>query len=103
MNNNLIDPRYLPSIRWDILRTCRMGGHVGATENMIREVVRSEWIGVTQNAIRDELHYLEDRDLVKIKKSDIYAWRITLTRTGYDIADYQVPCEEGIHRPPPAF
>ena len=97
----MLDPKFLPSIRWDIIRTCRVAGHLGATENMIREVIRSGWVGATQKAIRDELHYLESRKLVTVERSEIAPWRLCLTRYGYDVADYQVPCEDGIHRPPP--
>lgn len=101
MNPTILDPKFLPAIRWDILRTCRVAGYAGATENMIREVIRVGWVNATQKTIRDELHYLESRKLIEIEKSDIHPWRLKLTRYGYDVADYQVECEKGIDRPLP--
>ena len=99
MSATLMDPKFLPAIRWSILRTCRVGGHIGATEAMLLEVVRSEYLGVTKRMIRDELHYLEERELVKVERSEIKPWRATLTNHGFDVADYMVPCHEGINRP----
>ena len=96
----LIDEAMLPGARWDILRTLRVGGHLGATETMIREVLAAGYLGVTKHWIRDQLAYLEARRLIAIKRSEVEPWRATLTRYGYDIADYQVDCEPGIRRPP---
>ena len=100
MSNAGIDKKHLPAVRWDILRTLRVGGHKGATEGMIREVVLEGWMLSTQKLIRDELHYLEARGLIEIEKSELLQWRCKLTRYGYDLADYQVECEDGIRRPP---
>ena len=96
----LIDERFLPGIRWAILRTCRVGGHVGATEIMIREVIAADYTAATRDFVRDQMHYLEARKLVDIHRSEIDPWRAVLTRYGYDVADYQVACEPGIRRPP---
>ena len=95
-----IAAEHLPGIRWAILRTCRVGGHLGATEPMFREVIAAEYVGVTKRFIRDQLHYLEQRKLVQIERSEIRPWRAQLTRYGYDVADYQVECDAGIARPP---
>ena len=100
MQDSLIDERFVPGIRWAILRTCRVGGHLGATEAMIREVVVVDYLGADRKFIRDQLDYLEKRKLVSIHRSEIEPWRVTLTRYGYDVADYQVACEPGIRRPP---
>ncbi|MDE0034340.1 MAG: hypothetical protein OXU75_14580 [Deltaproteobacteria bacterium] len=102
--SSAIDERHLPSARWDILRTLRVGGHLGATENMIRDVLVAGYIGVTRHWIRDQLDYLEARRLITIERLETAPWRMTLTRYGYDVADYQVPCDPGIRRParPPA-
>ena len=101
--NPLIDEAMLPAARWDILRTLRIGGHLGATERMIREVLVAGYLGITQHWLRDQLTYLEDRKLVAIERHAIDPWRVVLTRHGYDVADYQVPCEAGIRRPPRAY
>lgn len=96
----LIDQAMLPGARWDILRTLRVGGHLGATETMIRDVLVAGYLGVTRRWIRDQLDYLESRGLITIRRSEVDAWCATLSRRGYDIADYQVECEAGIRRPP---
>ena len=96
----LIDERMLPSARWAILRTLKVGGHLGATETMIREALIADYLGVTNRWIRDQLVYLESRELVSIERSEIRAWRAELTRHGNDIVDYQVDVEPGITRPP---
>ena len=99
-NTPLIDEAMLPGARWDILRTLRVGGHLGATERMLRDVLVAAYLGITERWIRDQLAYLEDRRLLDLTRSEIEPWRATLTRHGYDVADYQVDCEAGIRRPP---
>ena len=94
-----VDARHLPGMRWDILRTLRVGGHLGATESMIRDVLTAGYVGVTQRVIRDQIDYLERRKLVEVNRSELDPWRLTLTRHGYDVADYQVVCDAGIRRP----
>lgn len=95
-----IDTKYLPAVRWSIVRTLRVGGHLGATETMLMEVLRSEWMTFSQSALRSELHYLESRELIEVEQSEIDPWRARLSRHGYDLADYQIDCLPGIHRPP---
>lgn len=95
-----MDERMLPGVRWTLLRTCRVGGHLGATETMLESVVRSEWLEVTPYGLRDEIHYLESRKLVDVERSDLKPWVVKLTRYGYDVVDYQVECDPGIDRPP---
>lgn len=95
-----ISDEILPSARWSVLRTIHVGGHLGATETMVREVVRAEYLGVTTNFVRDQLDYLEKRKLIALERSEIHPWRATLTRYGYDVCEYQVDCEPGISRPP---
>ncbi len=87
------------SLRWDILRTLRVGGHLGATEKMILPVLRAAYLDVTRHGLRDQLVYLESRALITLNRSDLHPWSATLTRHGYDVADYQVACDAGIDRP----
>jgi len=100
--NPLIDEALLPAARWDILRTLRISGHLGATERMIREVLVAGYLGITRHWLRDQLAYLESRKLIAIERHAVDPWRVVLTRHGYDVADYQVACEPGIRRPPRA-
>ena len=89
----------LPGVRWAILRTIGVGGHLGATEVMCRDVVSAEYLGATRNDIRTQLHYLESRKLIEIERSEIDPWRATLTRYGHDVVEYQVDVAPGIRRP----
>ena len=89
----------LPGIRWEILRTLHVGGRLGATETMCQRVVDAAYLGITSDQMRDQLHYLEERKLVKIQRSEIEDWRMTLTRQGTDLVEYRVDCEPGIARP----
>lgn len=91
---------HIAALRWTILRTLMVGGHVGATEKMCLDVARGEYIGVTAERIRNELDYLESRKLIEIEKSELRAWRAKLTRHGRDVVDYEVDVAPGITRPP---
>lgn len=92
---------HIAGLRWTILRTLMVGGHIGATDKMCLDVGRAEYIGVGLNRIRTELDYLESRKLVEIKRSDVHPWRAKLTRHGRDFVDHEVEAEPGITRPPP--
>lgn len=100
MSINAIDERYLPGIRWAILRTCRVGGHLGATETMVRDVLVADYPAVSRAFIRDQFDYLEKRELIEVERSDLDPWRASLARYGYDVVEYQVECDPGIRRPP---
>lgn len=90
----------LPSARWDALRTVRVAGYLGATESMVRDVLVVQYPGVEKDCIRNILHYLEDRKLLRIERSETEPWRAFIARYGYDVCDYQVECDPGIRRPP---
>ncbi len=95
----MFDPVLLPSLRWTIMRTIMVGGHLGATDRMCKEVAAAEFMGVTRQLVRNEIKYLEDRGLTDVTRSEVSAWRMTLNRHGRDIVDYTVPCLPGIARP----
>lgn len=96
----MMDATYLPALRWTILRTIMVGGHLGATDRMALEVARAEFLGVERRDLRDEIAYLEARKLVSVERSEVQAWRITLTRYGRDVVDYTCHVAPGIARPP---
>lgn len=85
--------------RWIMLVATKAGGHLGATEDMILASILPSWHGVHRKWVRDELAYLESRELVEIEKRPLKPWRVTLTRHGRDVVDYVVDCEPGIERP----
>ncbi|MDE0718423.1 MAG: hypothetical protein OXH64_10855 [Rhodospirillaceae bacterium] len=98
----MADPTHLkmlPGIRWEILRTLHVGGRLGATEPMLQRVIDAAYIGVTRDALRDQLDYLEKRKLIDVERSELDPWRASLSRHGTDLAEYRVDCEPGIARP----
>lgn len=96
----MIDPKHLPGLRWAILRTVMVGGHLGATETMVLDVARAEYLTMERGALRDEIAYLESRNLVVVERSEVQPWRLTLTRYGRDLVDYTCDVAPGIARPP---
>lgn len=94
-----LDAKFTPSLRWSLLRTIHVGGHIGATETMCREVAAAEFLAVTRDDVRDQLDYLERRKLVTLSRHEIDPWRAQLTRYGTDLVEYQVECDPGIRRP----
>lgn len=87
-------------IRWELLRGTRIGGHLGANEEMLGAGLHGLLAGITRQEVRDELRYLASIGCVKIEEHEILPWRATLTATGRDIVDYATPAPEGIERPP---
>lgn len=95
-----VSDEMLPAVRWSMLCTMHVGGYLGATEVMIREVVNAEYLGVTREFIRTQLTYLAKRKLVDLERSEVRPWRATLSRYGHDVVEYQRDCEPGVSRPP---
>lgn len=93
-------PAHIEGLRWTLLRTLMVGGHLGATDKMCLDVARAEYLGVTLDRVRTEMDYLEERKLIAIERSEIRPWRAKLSRHGRDVVDYQVEVEPGIARPP---
>ena len=85
--------------RWHIIHTCHIGGHIGVTETMLYHTLVGMWASTTRHWIRDQISYLESRDLVQVERHALRDWRVTLTRHGWDLATYVIDCEPGIDRP----
>ena len=65
---------------------------VGAVEGLER---------LTRDELRAAMMYLHERELIRLEHGDhIVHWHGKLTRVGFDIVEYVVPCEPGIARPP---
>ena len=86
--------------RWIILQTIYVGGRAGASEDMMLPPLRSSWLGIDRGWLRDEMDYLERRELVVVDRHELDPWWARLTRTGTDLVEYTIPCEPGIARPP---
>jgi len=100
MNNSINSDTNLPACRWDILRTIHTGQRLGTTEKILFNTLVCDYLDVTADFIRNQLVYLERRDLVSINRYDEPSWRIHLTRVGWDLIEYRIPCDPGIRRPP---
>lgn len=100
MTTDALSQQRKESMRWTILQTTHVGGHIGITEDMVLPVLRSSWLGASREAARNEIDYLERRGLVTTERPDLKPWRIRLTRPGQDVVEYTVECEAGIDRPP---
>ena len=88
------------TIRWIILQTLEAAGAYGCGEAIITSTVCSASPDATAREIRTQLDYLERRELLTISGRDSLNWIAKLTRLGTDVAEYTVPCEPGIKRPP---
>lgn len=85
--------------RWLILSVLNAARPIGTNEGLILSTIHSVLPGVTQQEIRRELDYLEDRKLVEVSHQHTGVWFGKLTRHGVDVAEYTVPCDPGIARP----
>lgn len=86
-------------LRWLIILTLNNARPLGAYENLILTVARSEYPDATELELRKELSYLTDRVLIELKKEPSGKWHARLTRHGVDLAEYSVECQAGIARP----
>lgn len=90
-------------IRWLILVTLKAAQPVGANEALVLDVLNGAKMQVTLHELREELDYLEQRELLRISEQDSPLWFAKLTRTGIDVAEYTVECDPGIARPKKYF
>lgn len=89
----------LESGRWEVLRILHVGGRLGATDSMVLSTLRAMWPQTTREWVRDQLQYLEDRNLLVLERHEIKDWRARLNRNGVDLVTYVIPCGPGIDRP----
>lgn len=87
-------------IRWILLLAANINRPTHSTLRFLMSVVKGEYQDVTELQVRRELDYLESRDLVKVFTDELGQVSAELTRHGTDIAEYTVPVEPGIARPP---
>ncbi len=87
------------ALRWLILLTLNNARPMGAYESVVLAVAQSEYPDATPLELRRELDYLEERELVKLRKEPSGRWHAELTRCGIDVAEYTVECDPGIARP----
>ena len=71
----------------------------GAYLQPLLDVVRSVYPDATEQEIKRELTYLQDRHLVETKVDPTGTWYAKLMRHGVDLVEYTIDCEPGIVRP----
>lgn len=87
------------SLRWLVLLTLNNARPIGAYEGPILAVAQSEYPDATPHELRLHLDYLDERNLLDVKKEPNGKWHCELTRYGIDIAEYTIDCAPGIARP----
>ena len=87
------------SLRWYLILALYNARPEELCEEIIQGTMRAIYPDVTPMEVRQQLDYLADRDLVKLRKEPSGRWWGDLTRFGTDLAEYTVDCEPGIARP----
>jgi len=87
------------TLRWLILLTLNAARPLGAGELLLLNTVRQAIPDSTARALRLELDYLAERDLIHLEGRNTPQWRAKLTRYGTDVAEYTLECDPGIARP----
>lgn len=87
------------NLRWYLILALYNARPEELCEEIIQGTMRAIIQDVTPMEVRQQLDYLADRDLVKLRKEPSGRWWGDLTRFGTDLAEYTVDCEPGIARP----
>jgi len=87
------------SLRWYLLLALNNARPEELAEEIIQSTMRSIYPDTTPMEVRRELDYLQERELVKLRKEPSGRWWGKLTRHGMEIAEYTIACEPGIARP----
>lgn len=86
-------------MRWYIISTLNKARPHTTSEVFLLDVMRRIYPDATALELRQQLDYLNDRELVVVEKLPSGNWFVDLTRHGVDIAEYTVSCDAGIARP----
>ena len=100
MSNSINSDANLPACRWDILRTIHTGQRLGTTEKILFNTLICDYLDVTRDVVRNQLTYLERRELITLDRHSEPSWRAHLTRVGWDLVEHRIECDAGIRRPP---
>lgn len=85
--------------RWRILKGLDAGRPYGVSESILLNLLADINLPVTQVALRRELVYLRNRELLTIQGEDDGEWLAELTHYGVDVVEYTISCKPGIARP----
>lgn len=86
-------------IRWYLLLSLNVSRPFGTTTPVLLAIIQANYADATEQEIRRELDYLEDRKLITIDKHPTNRWQCELTHYGVDIVEYTIPVQPGIARP----
>ena len=87
-------------LRWNILKLLHMAAPYTTNEALVLDTMRGIYPDASQDEVRKQLDYLEDRDLIELRKEPSGTWFANIDRYGTDIVEYSVDCDPGIARPP---
>ena len=97
----MIDPEKArrENLRWYILLTLNSARPLGTSEAVVLSTIQGIIPDCTIRELRNELGYLEQRELLTLKGLNGPCWHADLTRIGIDVVEYTVDCDAGIARP----
>jgi hypothetical protein len=85
--------------RWRILRVVDAGRPSVVSEQIIWRVLIDIRLPFSLNAVRRELSYLADLDLIELEGQDTGTWFARLTARGVDMVEYNQAAPAGVARP----
>lgn len=85
--------------RWRILRVLDAGRPIAVSENIIWRVLNDVRLPLSLSAIRRELDYLRDLELVELEGEDASTWFAKLSARGVDVVEYTIDAPPGVARP----
>lgn len=86
-------------MRWHLINTLNKARPYTSSEVFLLDVMRGIYPNVTALELRQQLEYLQDRELIDLTKQPSGMWFADLNRLGVDIAEYTIDCQAGIARP----
>lgn len=86
-------------MRWTLLQALDNARPSELVEMVVQQTMRAVYPDTTEIEVRRELDYLEERELVKIRKTPDNIWWCSLSRAGIDFVEYTINLEPGIARP----
>lgn len=85
--------------RWRILRVVDAGRPSVVSEQIVWRVLIDLKLPFSLNAVRRELSYLADLDLIELEGQDTGTWFARLTARGVDMVEYNQAAPAGVARP----
>lgn len=100
MDPHQIEKSRRATLRWRIIQSLHIASPQPLADDVLMQAVAGPEMPLTEHDLRVELDYLARRSLITISgRGEQPQWDCALTRTGTDLAEYEIPCEAGIARP----